>query len=68
MSIFTCWIRFACPLEGTGYKLKWVMPLLRKSFKWVFDKGFPVLPHSASYERVSIFPQLRPLLKLLTVR
>ena len=27
--------------------------LLRKSFKWVLDKGFPVLSHSASYERVA---------------
>ena len=25
MSIFTCWIRFPGPLEGTGYKLKWMM-------------------------------------------
>ena len=57
MSIFTCWISFAGPLEGTGYQQIYslllsikvddaTVALLRKSFKWVFDKGFPVLSHS----------------------
>ena len=33
--------------------------LLRKSFKWVLDKGFPVLSHSASYEMVATVRDLR---------